>query len=57
MDGFGMKDDTADKFWEGLDISTALRILRNAGLPDPIALGGDIKQQLQMLINSLCNYS
>ncbi len=52
-----MKDGSSDDSWDGLDVSTALRILRNAGRPDPMAIAGEFKQQLQSLIDSLCNLS
>jgi diguanylate cyclase (GGDEF)-like protein len=44
--------------WHGLDLSTALRILRHAGRPDPTQTGGfRLKEQLQRLIDSLCELS
>jgi diguanylate cyclase (GGDEF)-like protein len=39
----------------GLDLTTAVRILHHAGRPDPMQLGGDPRQQLQSLIDSLCD--
>jgi diguanylate cyclase len=40
-----------------LKLATAIRILQQAGLPDPTKLSHDLNKQLQTLIDSLCNLS
>jgi len=50
-----MMDGSGTKAGDGLDLTTALRILHHAGRPDPTQLGGDPRQQLQVLIDALCD--
>jgi diguanylate cyclase (GGDEF)-like protein len=40
-----------------LNLSTALRILKNAGRPDPRSLSGDPDVQIQNVIDALCDLS
>lgn len=48
-------DGSETRVGQGLDLKAALRILQHAGRPDPMQLGGDPRQQLQILIDSLCD--
>ena len=47
-------DNSEDK---KLDLATALRILQNAGLPDPRLLSKDPNVQIQSIIDALCDLS
>ena len=42
---------------DGLDLTTALRLLSHAGCPNPMQSGEDETRQLQMLIDTLCELS
>jgi len=52
-----MNDNDSSPLWHGLDLTAALRILKNAGKPDPTSSGGDLPVQLQALIDALCDVS
>src|SRR5438270_14077633 len=40
---------------DGLDLTAALRLLSQAGCPNPMQSGEDETRQLQMLIDTLCD--
>jgi diguanylate cyclase (GGDEF)-like protein len=43
--------------WNKLDLAAAIRILENAGLPDPRSVSEKLDGQVQYIIDSLCNLS
>jgi diguanylate cyclase (GGDEF)-like protein len=50
-----MSDKPENK--RGLDLTAALRILKNAGHPDPLASSDDPEIQIQTIIDALCDLS
>jgi diguanylate cyclase (GGDEF)-like protein len=50
-----MSNKTENK--KPLDLATALRILNNAGCPDPLSSSSDPDVQVQTIINALCDLS
>jgi diguanylate cyclase (GGDEF)-like protein len=54
---YPVKDDSPESLWNDLNLTTALRILAHSDTPNPMRGISDPREQLQALIDALCNLS
>jgi len=52
-----MSEERNPKNVNGLDLTEAIRVIKNAGMPDPREPGGDPMAQVQAIIDALCTLS